>query len=171
MKKVIILLCIAGLPATLLAQSKKVKVYAYQQDVLPGVRKTTIDESGNTKEVPAKMNVNTFLYLQIPSGKNVDPKHVWLDGKLYDVKTSTPTLPVVMYNSSIPGKKPDTLVHATSNKVLQLSLAPASDTFKPSSTAKKKMKSNELVVHTIEMGKNCYYYVDHVKKLDPVALQ
>src|SRR6476660_5358757 len=110
MKKLFILLGIALLPAALIAQSKKVKVYAYKQDVLPGVRKTTIDESGSTREVSAKMNVNSLLYLEIPLGKKVEPKHVWINGKLYDVNASSPTLPVVMYNTSFPGKKPDTLV-------------------------------------------------------------
>src|SRR5437763_10986999 len=133
MNKLFISICISVLPAALLAQSKKVKVYAYQQQVLPGLRQTTIDEKGTVKEAPPKMSANTFIYLQIPTGKNVDAKHVWVNGKMYDVKTSVPSLPVVMYNTTIGGKKPDTLVHATSNKVIQLSLAPANETFNPSS--------------------------------------
>ena len=172
MNKLLISICISVLTAVLLAQSKKVKIYAYQQQVIPGLRQTTIDETGTVKETPPKMSANSFIYLQIPPGKNVDAKHVWVNGKLYDVKTaSVPSLPVVMYNTTIAGKKPDTLVHATSNKVIQISLVPASETFNPSSKVKKKIKSNELVLHTIESGKNCYYYVDHVKRLDPVALQ
>ena len=171
MKKIFIVICIASIPAVLSAQSKKVKLHAYQQAVLPGVQRTTIDESGTTKTVPAKTNTNTFLYLEFPSSKKIDPKHIWINSKLYDVNASVPSLPVVIYNNTIPGTKPDTLLRASSNKVLQLTLAPSSATFKPSSAAKRKMKSNEVALHTIENGKNCYYYLQHIKKLDPVALQ
>ena len=153
------------------AQSKRIMLHAYQQAVLPGVQRTTIDESGATKVAPLKTNTNTFLYLEFPSSKKIDPKHVWINGKLYDLNASVPSLPVVIYNNAIPDKKPDTLLRASSSKVLQLTLAPSNGTFKPSSTAKRKMKSNEVVLHTIENGKNCYYYLEHIKELDPVALQ
>ena len=153
------------------AQSKKVRVYAYQQSVLPGTRQITIDESGAAKEAAPKVSNNTLLYVEIPQNKNVDPKHVWINGKLFNVKTSTSTSPVIIPNTLHPGKPADTLVHSTTNVVLQLTPSPSAETFNPSSTAKRKMKSNELVLHTIEDGKDCYYYVEHIKKLDPVALQ
>ena len=153
------------------AQSKKVRVYAYQQSVLPGTRQITIDESGTTKEKSPKVSNNTLLYLEIPKNMNVDPKHVWINGKLFDVKTSSATSPVIIANSEHPGKNADTLVRSTTNTVLQLTASPSAETFDPSSKAKRKMKSNEVVLHTVENGKNCYYYVEHVKRLDPVALQ
>ena len=155
------------------AQSKKLKVYAYQQQVLPGVRAITIDESGTTKEVPNKLPPNTFIYLEAPVGykEKIEPKHIWINGKLYEVKTTVANLPVIMHNSMIPNKKPDTLVRATENQVLHLQPVPADGQFNPSATAKKKMKTHQLVLHTIENGKNCYYYLESIKNLDPVALQ
>ncbi len=161
---------VIALPSFLLAQ-KKVKVYAYQQQVVPGVRNITIDESGTTKEIPNKMSPNTFIYLEAPGSKSIEAKHVWLNGHLFDVKTEKANVPVVMYNNSIPSKKPDTLVHATSNRVWQLSPITTSESFNPSAKAKRKMKTQQLVLHTIENGRNCYYYVDHIKILDPVVLQ
>ena len=153
MKKVLIFICIASIAAVSCGQSKKIQLHAYQQPVLSGVQRTTIDESQTIKTAPVEANTNTFLYLEFPSGKNIDPKHVWINGKLYDLKNSEPSLPVVIYNNNIAGKAPDTLIRTTSNKVLQLTPAPSTETFNPSSTAKRKMKSNEVVLHTIEDGK------------------
>jgi hypothetical protein len=171
MKGLIIFLSVVMMPAVLSAQSKKVKVYAFQQGVIPGRRNTTIDESGKTSETPPKVTNNTLLYLEIPHNKKVDPKHVWINGKLFDLKTSIATSPVIIGNTTYPGKKADTLVRSTTNTVLQLTPSSASGTFNASSAAKRKMKSNDIVLHTVENGKNCYYYVQHIKKLDPVVLQ
>ena len=158
-------------PAGMMAQSKKVKIYAYQQEVLPGVRKTSIEESGQTKEIPNKTRPKTFIYLEAPRDKKIDPKHIWINGKLFGVNVSTPQLPVVLINTAIPKKAPDTLARKTNNLVIQLEPVMDVPAFTPSSAAKKKMKSNKIVLHTIENGKNCYYYLKSIKILDPVALQ
>ena len=171
MKGLLIILSILMFPTILSAQSKKVKIYAYQQQVLPGVRAITIDESGETKEVPKKMAVSNLIYIEAPAGKKIEPKHIWIDGKLYGLKTSIPQLPVIMHNAALPSKKPDTLVRLTEKAVMQLQPVTDSSAFNPSGAAKKKMKSHQVVLHTIENGKNCYYYLEHIKILDPVALQ
>src|SRR5689334_17543205 len=124
MKGLIIFLSAVIMPAILFAQSKKVKLYAFQQAVLPGTRPITIDESGKTSEATPKVSSNTFLYLEIPHNKKVDPKHVWINGKMYDLKISSTSSPVVMQRTVNPGKKADTLVHYTSNTVLQLTPSP-----------------------------------------------
>jgi len=171
MKGIIPIFLILFFPAFLVAQSKKVKIYAYQQEVLPGITKTSIDESGQMKEIPNKTRPRTFIYLEAPRDKKIDPKHIWIDGKLFGVSVSTPQLPVVMFNAALPGKAPDTLAHKTNNLVIQLEPVTDVAVFTPSSAAKKKMKSNKIVLHTIENGKNCYYYLDSIKILDPVVLQ
>ena len=159
------------LPLVMMAQSKKVKLYAYQQDVRPGIRNITIDESGATKEVPAKKMANYFVYVEVPAGKEMQPQHLWIKGSQYDVKIEDAKSPVIMTSPNYPSKKTDTLVRGTTNKLLQLTLVPPTSTFKASNSAAKKMKSNQLVLHTIEKGKNCYYYLDRIKILEPVALQ
>ena len=153
------------------AQSKKVKIYAYQQQVLPGVRAVTIDESGETREVPKKIPARNFIYIEAPADKKIEPKHIWIDGKLFGLRTSVPQLPVLMSNPTIPSKKADTLVRLTKNAVMQLEPVADSDPFNPSPAAKKKMKTHQVVLHTLENGRNCYYYLEQIKILDPVALQ
>jgi hypothetical protein len=171
MKGILLILLLFFAPLLILAQSKKVKVYAYQQEVLPGTRQITIDESGRTHEIPNRIPSRTFIYVEAPRSLKMEAKHMWINGKLYGVRTSTPQLPVVIPNTSIPSNPPDTLVRKTDNLVLQLE--PVSDVaaFIPSSTARKKMKTNKIVLHTIENGRNCYYYQNNIKILDPVALQ
>lgn len=171
MKGIISIFLLLVFPLMMVAQSKKVKLYAFQQEVLPGVRKTSIDESGQTKEIPNKIRPRIFIYLEAPRDKKIDPKHIWINGKLFGVNVSTPQLPVVLFNTTIPGKAPDTLARQTNNRVIQVEPVTDVAAFTPSSAAKKKMKSNKIVLHTIENGKNCYYYLDSIKILDPVALQ
>ena len=169
MKSLLPILLIVLHPSLLPAQ--KVKIHAYEQQVLSGVRKVTIDESGHGREIPNKIPARTFIYLEAPRDKKIEPKHVWINGKLYGVRVSTPTLPVIMQNFTVPSKAADTLVPKTSKQVLQLEPITDVDQFMPSKAAQRKMKSNKLVVHTIENGKNCYYYQNSIKMLDPVALQ
>ena len=172
MKK-IIAISLLLIPVILSAQSNKLKVYAYQQQVLPGVKANTIDESGATKEIQNKIPPRSFIYIEVPKAnkKTIEPRHLWINGKLYGVKSSVPQLPVLMHSTTIPSNTPDTLVRATENRVLQLEPVPGDVQFNPSATAKKKIKTHQVVIHTLENGKNCYYYVEHMNVLDPVALQ
>ena len=151
--------------------SKKVKIYAYEQQVLSGVRKVTIDESGNQKEVPAKNIVHYFIYLEAPASKNIEAKHLWIRGKLYSINVEKPKLPVVVNSLVFPVKSADTLVRQRLNPVIQLVPTIANDTFAATYSVKKKMKKNAIVLHTIENGKDCYYYLEGIKRLDPVAMQ
>ena len=171
MKSLLHIVVITLLPVLIFAQSKKVKLYAFQQQVLPGISRTTIDESGNTKQLPSKIFANYFIYLEGPEAKKIEPRHVWIKGKLYNLKLEKASLPVVIQSYSIPVKKLDTLVRLSSNPVLQLQPLPTSEGFTPSAGVRKKIRSKEIVVHTVENGKNCYYYLNRIKVLDPVALQ
>ena len=159
------------MPVLLIAQSKKVKLYAYQQDVRTGMRNITIDETGKTKEAPAKKMANNFIYVEVPTGKEMQPQHLWINGVLYDAKVENATSPIIMNHPTFPSRKSDTLVGSTTNKLLQLIPVPTTSTFKVSKSVAKKMQSHQLVLHTIESGKNCYYYLDRIKILEPVALQ
>jgi len=78
---------------------------------------------------------------------------------------------VIMHNPNLPSKKADTLVRLTENMVMQLQPVTDSSAFNPSAAAKKKMKTHQVVLHTLENGRNCYYYLEQIKILDPVALQ
>ena len=80
--------------------NKKVKIYAYEQQVLSGVRKVTLDESGNQKEVPPKNIVHYYIYLEAPASKKIEAKHLWIRGKLYSINIEKPKLPVVVSNLS-----------------------------------------------------------------------
>jgi hypothetical protein len=151
--------------------NKKVKIYAYEQQVLSGVRKISIDENGNQKEVPPKNISHYFIFLEAPASKKIEAKHLWIRGKLYSINIEKPKLPVVMNNLMYPSKKADTLVRQRLDPVIQLVPAAATDNFAATYSVKKKMKKNAIVLHTIENGKDCYYYLEGIKRLDPVAMQ
>ncbi|HKP31814.1 MAG TPA: hypothetical protein VJT83_03780 [Chitinophagaceae bacterium] len=151
--------------------NKKVKIYAYEQQVLPGVRKITLDESGKEKEVPPKNILHYFIFMEAPASKKVEAKHLWIRGKLYSINIEKPALPVVVNNLTYPTKKADTLVRQRLDPVVQLVPATATDNFAATYSVKKKMKKNAIVLHTVENGKDCYYYLEGIKRLDPVAMQ
>lgn len=151
--------------------NKKVRIHAYEQQVLPGVRRVTVDESGNQREVPQKKIVHYFIYLEAPASKKIDPKHIWIRGKLYSIKVEKPKLPVVINNLSFPNKAADTLIRQTPDPVIQLVPSTPADAFAATNSVKRKMKKNAIVLHTIENGKDCYYYLEGIKTLDPMALQ
>ncbi len=172
MKSILQIIALMVLPSLLFAQkSKKVKLYGYQQPVLQGTQRKTVDESGQTKELPAKTSANYLLYLDVPANIKVDPKHIWIKGKLYGVKTELVNSPVVIKNTVITGKKTDTLVKSSSGSVLLMTLLPLDTQPSTSNSVRKKIKANEIALHTIENGRNCYYYLPALKVLDPVALQ
>ena len=170
MKQLILFISIAIVPGISFAQSK-VKVFAYKQAALPATRKTTIEEGGQPKTLPPKPSFSHLIYLTVPTKKDVQPKHAWLNGKWYSLTATTKSSPVVLSHPSLPAIRTDTLVKSTAGTVLQLALHESADTFDPPGKVKSKMKSNELVVHTIEKGKDCYYYIKALKSLEPEVLQ
>ena len=139
--------------------------------VNPAYRKQFEPLVATVARAPPKKMANNFVYVEVPAGKEMQPQHLWINGSLYDVKVETTVSPVIMNHSMYPSQKADTLVRGTANKVLQLIPVPTTSTFNASKSAAKKMKSHQLVLHTIENGKNCYYYLDRIKNLEPVALQ
>jgi len=171
MKPFLAFVLIIASVASFAQANKKVKLYAYEQRVLPGVRKVTIDENGVQREAKPKTFSHYYIYLEAPSSKKVEVKHIWIRGKQQNVTVEKPTLPAVVYNISMPGRKADTLVRQRLNPVLQIVPSPASDSFQVSYAVRQKMKKNEIVVHTIENGKDCFYYLESIKMLDPLALQ
>lgn len=129
-----------------------------------------LDEKGNQRQMPAKEIVNFFIYLESPAN-DVQVKEIWLKQKPYAAKeVITVSTPVVMKGQG-PLVKPDTLVHATRSKVLQLTLGPGVQPPKVGAAAQKKIKGNEVVIRCMINGKEQYFTAAAIKNLPPVALQ
>lgn len=151
---------------------ENVTIHAFRQPVLQGARPDAIvNTEGKTTESVIKERANYFIYLESPA-QDITVKELWVRKVQYGANTeNVNTTPVVMLTSIMPGAKPDTLVSRTSNKVLQISIAPGGDAITPSATLQKKIDGNELVMHCIIDGKDYYITVPALKKLPPVALQ
>lgn len=171
MKKLIPVI-LASLVVCSCASQKNTRLYAYRQAMLGGPAPQVItDEKGNQRQVPAPERVTIFIYLESPAS-NVQAKEIWIKKKVYSVKeTIVVATPVVMANTSLPLNKPDTLVRATRNKVLQLVIGPEMKAPGVSASTQKKIKGNEIVVRCMVNGKEQYFSAASIKNLAPVALQ
>ncbi|MGB8193901.1 MAG: hypothetical protein WCF67_18355 [Chitinophagaceae bacterium] len=154
------------------AQKNAPGIYAYKQPVLQGVRPVVIaDEKGKGQEQVMKPSISYLIYVE-SSNANMQVKKVWIKNVPYSVTTyPVQQTPVVMKNTAIMSANADTLVQATSNKVLQIQLGPAEQPVQLGASLQKKISGNELVMHCVINGKDFYYTVPAIKNLPPLALQ
>jgi hypothetical protein len=160
---------IASLAFCSCASQKNTKVYAYRQAVFGGASpRGIIDEKGNEKQQPREM-ANFFIYLESPDSLQV--KEIWIKQKPYAAKEVIVVSTPVVIPSQLKMNAPDTLVHATRNKVYQLTLGPAVQAPTVSPAEQKKITGNEVVVRCVVNGREQYYTAASIKNLPPVALQ
>jgi len=150
------------------------KVVAYKQNVIPGVPpQKRITEGG--KDDPANVEphmprANYMIYLE-GLAPNAQVMQMWVNEKTYSVTTEKVQTPLIMFNPTVPGTKPDTLVRATSAPVIQVMPAGEISDAKPSSGMSKMVKNNEVVIECLINGKTYYYTAKAIKNLSPLALQ
>ena len=152
------------------ASQKNGKVYAYRQAVMGGARPgTVIDEKGKQTKMPARESANFFIYLEMPAD-SVEVKEIWVKQKAYAAKEVHVVSTPVVLRQELKLLNADTLVRATNNKVLQISLGlPVPPPTVPAAE-QKKISGNELVIRCVVKGRD-RYYAGSIKNLPPVALQ
>jgi hypothetical protein len=147
-----------------------IKVYAYEQDVLPGTIPVGTDENGNSiRKAADKKNYRVFLSFK--SGFLISPVEIYIRGKSFSIKgVETKKTPVGYINNNIP-PKPETieLVPATKNKVVQLQVGDEPQESKRSSHLKKLTEKNEVVIEYLLKKKRYFLTVQKLRKLEPVA--
>lgn len=154
------------------ASQKNVRVYAYRQPVLQGVKPGgVVDEKGKEVEMQVKERpANFFIYLEMRPA-NFEMKEIWIKQKAYvgnmAIVPSTPVviMPQVRINTG------DTLVKATKNRVFQIYPGNQLEITGVSADVQKQINDNEVVIHCLVNGKERYYALASIKNLPPVALQ
>ena len=144
--------------------SPLIKVYAYAQSTLPGIKPGV---STNEKlRQPARENVNYYFYAEYLNNENFTAITLWVKGNPYLVKTdSIKHSPVETTGND---SKKITLVPVTSNKLLLLQPGSILNS-KPTASLQKMMKKAELVITYRWKGKIKYYPVYKIKMLEVVA--
>ena len=124
MKKILLLSTTFIVGLNLFSQPT-VKIFAYEQDNLPGTRPAgVVDENGKPlkKAAPKK---NYFLYLSFKPKYSIKPVQIFIKGQAFEVGAfSARTAPVEYVDNMVP-KNPEktVLVPSTSDKVLEVPVA------------------------------------------------
>jgi len=146
-----------------------VKLFAFEQDNVPGTKPVVKDENGNTVRKVAAMK-NYFIYLSFNKSYNISPTQVFVKGKPLIIRTvSSQSTPIEHVNSNIPNKPAKTvLVPATTNKVLQLHVNELEELSTKTNDIKKLTDKNDVVVVYSWKSKKYYAAMSKIKKLEPV---
>ena len=156
----------------ILAQkSPLINLYAFSQQVLPGIRSGTIlQENGNTiKNTPIK-KINYFFYAELDKSSNIEITTIWINGKEYAAKTEIISKTPVEITINDVASKPEKmiLVPASVNKVVLIIPGEASKNSKKLTYKLKKLiSSSELVVACRWEGKIYYTMAQKIKSLKP----
>lgn len=149
-----------------------IKIYAFEQDVLPGTIPVGKDENGNpVRKAADKKNYRVFLSFK--NSYSIEPVQVFIRGKSFAIKeVEMKTTPVNYVNNNIP-QNPQTieLVPATKNKVIQVQVIQKVADNKKSNTIKKMVEKNDVVIIYLWKKKKYYLALQKLKKLEPVANQ
>jgi hypothetical protein len=140
------------LMSTVAFTQPSLKLYGYSQTTTPGtIRVDVPEEGGGTTKAPLFFT-HYYVFLSMSQSTSIQVKEIWVDGKWRKIgNQETVTTP---FFSGGPERK--LLVAATKLKVKQLNVGDTLDTIKPSSTLKKLMKNNELIVAYTWKGKKYY---------------
>ncbi|HEX8331252.1 MAG TPA: hypothetical protein VF622_01450 [Segetibacter sp.] len=172
----IILLLLIAMPLMLLAQTNScvIKTYGYSRTILSGVAPTEEIEIGGkvVKSDEPRNNKEYYIYLTTCYTTSVTIISVWINGNNYSAKAVKAKAPVIINNTTHPTKgMKETLVSKTSSPVWELRLAPDNTMLKPTTTMKKLMGTNALVITGIVKGKKFTSVLKNLKELQPIALQ
>jgi len=144
-----------------------VKIFAYEQDNLPGTRPAgVVDENGKPikKAAPKK---NYLIYLSFKQKYSVKPAQIFIKGQSYELGSYTlRKAPVEYVDNMIPNNREKVvLVPATDNKVLEIPVAEPSLEQKKTSNVQNLTAKNEIVVAYMWNNKKYYVSLKQIKQL------
>lgn len=166
MKKILLFSAIFIIGLNLFSQPN-VKIFAYEQDNLPGTRPAgVVDENGKPikKAAPKK---NYFIYLSFKKKYSIKPIQIFVKGQSFEVGAfSARNAPVEYVDNMVPNNPEKTvLVPLTDEKVLEVPVAEPSLGQKKTSNIQKLTSKNDVVVAYIWNNKTYYATLKQIKKL------
>ncbi len=150
-----------------------VKIYAFEQTVLPGnIPVNNTEETGNPQTTP-QHTFNYYLYFTYSGAAVIEPNKVWIKGVAYHFEKEIITTGSV--TRTLPdgtGKAVTTvLVPATKNKIVQLKISAVNSTAKLTALEKKKTTGAAVVVAYIWKGKKQYSIVETFQRMPSAVHQ
>lgn len=148
-----------------------VRGIAHQRTTIPGnYPRKQLDEAGKEVQTPPKFMNTYFVFIETPKACTLEIKRMWIDNTPYDVAMEeAQTLPVVLQSSN-PSAKADTLVKATTNKVIRLQLTGQLQD-KSTKRPPTKYKKDRIVIEYKNRGRERWFGIGEIKRIAPVVLQ
>jgi hypothetical protein len=148
-----------------------IKIFAYQQQSLPGTVPVGIkDENGNPiKKAAAKTNY--FIFLSFKKNYIVAPVQVLIKGSSFslDSFTDVKKTPVEYTSHTIPNDSHKTvLVPKTSNRVIKINPAEPGGPIEGNNHIKSLAKTNDLVIIYMWNKKKYYAALKKITELEPI---
>jgi len=125
------------------------KIYAYQQKIRTGVN--------TSRERTRKEDTRTMIFLEIWKERKIEVTHLWEYGKQSGFRTELTATPVNIEGSGFTR----TLVHSTSNEVLQIFHA---EELSEKKTCPKAYRRYQVMIRYKE-GNNIYYLGTFTRRL------
>lgn len=169
MKKKLLIFISLLISLNLLSQPT-VKVFAFEQENLPGTKAVGVtDENGNPVK-RAAIKKDYFIYLSFNKTYNIVPVDVFIDGKPFRIQSAKiKKAPVYYVNKNIPSNAQRiTLVPATANKIISLQVGEVA-AGNVSSNVQKIIAKNDVVIGYLWKNKKYFTTVKEIKPLEPVA--
>lgn len=166
MKKILLFSVIFSIGLNLFSQPT-VKLFAYEQDNLPGTRPAgVVDENGKPlkKAAPKK---NYFIYLSFKQKYSVKPIQIFIKGQSFEVGSFTiRKAPVEYVDNMIPNVHEKTvLVPPTKDKVLEVPVAEPSLEQKKASNIQSLIAKNDVVIVYMWNNKEYYTSLKQIKQM------
>jgi len=145
-----------------------VKVYAYEQNVLPGAP----GGRGGPPIASAQLAGKRFsIYLETKN-PNIAVDGVWMNGQYHEVRTEQKKAPVVLSGPvALEPNEKNTLVPSTTNPVIEVIVKDKVPGKSPTANVAEMLKSNAAVVQLTENGKPVVVPVAAFQAKDSVYLQ
>jgi hypothetical protein len=148
------------------------KVYAYSQATLKGVRPGGIVEEGGTEiKQGTAQGLNYYFYIEYRPKEKFSVSALWINGKSFKIKADSILQTPVESNAAdvTANNKKNVLVPATANKILLVVPGEQLSNIKPPAWLKKQVAKGGLVIVYKWKGKLWSYAVPKIKVIDPAA--
>jgi hypothetical protein len=166
MKKLLLYTITVLLSGTAGAQSPIIKLYAFSQETMPGIKPASPEDG---KEINNALPVGYYIYAEVKRGAKVDMPGICIKGVWHSTilqKVNTPVLAVVDA-VVIPNKK-RVLVKKTRNDVYRIIPGEASE-MAMDAAWQQLAAANEVVVAVQQANKKNYATVQKIGQLPQLA--
>lgn len=152
------------------AQKKNVKLYGFSQGVSKGIRKSTVDEKGETMTEKKSDSKALLLFIESPAGVKLKITELWINGEKYRFEAAPVKTPVILNTGlNMPGQKETALIPETENEIIRL--IPQTKIDMTEKDKRHIARDKPVVVFYTVKGKTCKRSLDKLHVLPELTME